>query len=174
MFGASAGESNSGGSDNTFVGSRSAQFNSTGSGNAFVGTETGQFNNGSENTFIGHSAGKTFSGGNNNTLVGAGTVASNGVQNATAIGNHSVALQSDTLILGGVNGINGGKSVNVGIGTAQPATRLEVGGGDIYLSSAGTGIILKTVQGFNCVRLSVSSSFQLSVQSVNCPGNSGF
>jgi trimeric autotransporter adhesin len=66
--------------------------------------------------------------GNNNTFLGAGTAAStNIVTNATAVGSNAAVTQSNSLVLGSINGINGAtSSVSVGIGTASPTGTLDV------------------------------------------------
>jgi parallel beta-helix repeat protein len=57
---------------------------------------------------------------------------------------------------------------NVGIGTFTPTTRLQVSGGDVSITSAGNGLILKS-SGGNCFRLTVSDSGVLSTAAVGCP-----
>ncbi len=112
FYGTNAGIS-SGGSGNTFLGALAGNANSTGGGNTFVGTATAQSNStGTENTALGFSAN-----------------VSNALQNATAIGNRAFATQSNSVVLGSINGVNGSTaSTNVGIGTTAPAQRLHVVG----------------------------------------------
>lgn len=172
LVGAGAGKTNSGAS-NSYFGFNAGQFGLVGSGNSFFGAEAGSSNGFNENSFFGYAAGKDFSGGNRNTLLGAGTLATNGIQNATAVGSKAAVMQSNTVVLGAVDGLNGGTGVNVGIGTSQPATRLEVVGGDIFVASGGRGVILRTTSGFNCARLSVNDQGQLSAAVMTCPGSSG-
>ncbi|MBK6541458.1 MAG: hypothetical protein IPG10_09295 [Flavobacteriales bacterium] len=103
----------SGGSLNTFLGATAGNANSTGAGNTFVGAASGGSNStGTENTAIGFSAN-----------------VSNALTNATAVGNRALATQSNSVVLGSINGVNGSSvSANVGIGTTAPAQRLHVVG----------------------------------------------
>jgi hypothetical protein len=167
--GVGAGRTN-GGINNSYFGSNAGEFGFAGSGNSAVGAEAGLNNGFNENSFFGHAAGRDFSGGNNNTLLGAHTQATSGLQNATAIGSNASVTQSNTLVLGGVSGVNNGTSVDVGIGTTAPPSRLTVAGGDIYVANPGTGLILRTTNPFLCGRLVVSAQGQVSATMISCPG----
>jgi parallel beta-helix repeat protein len=57
---------------------------------------------------------------------------------------------------------------NVGIGTTAPGAKLQVTGGDVYVTTIGTGLILKSPNG-SCFRLTVSDSGALSTAAVTCP-----
>ena len=57
---------------------------------------------------------------------------------------------------------------NVGIGTTDPKTTLQVQTGDIYMPSAGTGIILKDDTNDACYRIKMSGGAMLN-QQVVCP-----
>src|SRR5262249_31255671 len=98
----------------------------------------GFFSTGSNNTFIGNFAGyqNANSSGDNNTLLGGGSIINSGVSNATAIGALASVTQSDSLVLGSINGVNGATAtVNVGIGTTAPAARLDVQGGNVAINN---------------------------------------
>jgi hypothetical protein len=174
IFGVNAGLQNSTGANNAYFGSYSGQFNVAGSRNSYFGTKAGLFTNGSDNAFFGHGAGENFSFGSRNAFLGAGSGAADGVFNATAIGSRAYAESSNSLILGGVDHINGGSSVNVGIGVTKPNARLEVGG-DVYISTTGVNstvagaLIMRTPSGF-CAKLAISDTLAVSASFVKCPG----
>jgi hypothetical protein len=177
VFGVAAGLQNTTGANNSYFGSYSGQFNVAGSRNSYFGSRAGLFTNGSDNAFFGYGAGENVSSGSNNTFLGAGASATAGVTNATAIGSRAFAESSNTLILGGVSSVNGGSSVNVGIGVTSPNARLEVGG-DVYISTLSTssaspgGLILRNPNGL-CARLTLNNSGALSVSGITCPGSTG-
>jgi hypothetical protein len=117
FFGAAAGDDNTTGQLNSFVGALAGSANTTGFANSFFGVQAGASNNtGSNNTLVGRSAN-----------VGAGDLT-----NATAIGAFARVDQSNSLVLGGITGVNSGTSVNVGIGTTTPAERLHVVGNGLF------------------------------------------
>jgi hypothetical protein len=59
---------------------------------------------------------------------------------------------------------------NVGIGDkVTPAARLDVFGGDIYVSSAGNGVILKSADGSICKKLTIDNSGNPVWTTVTCP-----
>ena len=57
---------------------------------------------------------------------------------------------------------------NIGIGTKEPAAKLEVAGGDIYISDIKKGIIMKSPDG-NCWRGKVDNSGKLVFNKITCP-----
>lgn len=57
---------------------------------------------------------------------------------------------------------------NVGVGTSIPGARLQVGGGDAYVSSIGSGVILRSPNG-SCFRTTVSNAGVLGTTAVACP-----
>jgi hypothetical protein len=85
-------------------------------------------------------------------------------------------LQSNSLVLGSINGVGGATSdTNVGIGTNAPRHKLEVKNGsalvtngDVIVSSPGKGVILTSPSG-NCFRLTVSDAGALSTTAITCP-----
>ena len=53
---------------------------------------------------------------------------------------------------------------NVGIGTPTPKAKLEVAGGDIAITTIGTGIILKATNGDNYYRITVDNNGKLNTE----------
>jgi hypothetical protein len=174
-FGASAGQQNSIGTDNAFFGHAAGEFNLTGSHNVYFGAGAGERGDGSDNTFLGYNAGSSLGGAHNNTVIGAGATVASGIHNATAIGSRAAATTSDTLILGGLNGVNGATPVNVGIGLGGPPSKLTVSGGDIYVIDQGHSLILRIPGTVLCSKLVVDLQGHVTGQTVSCPGdNTGF
>jgi hypothetical protein len=106
--------------------------------------------------------------GMNNTLVLDDTVAGGaygGIQ-MTKAGTTTVNIASG--VLAGPTYFNAGDQV--GIGTSAPRAKLHVAGGDVLVSSIGSGVILKSATGSTCWRLVVSDTGSLSTQPVSpCP-----
>jgi hypothetical protein len=91
--------------------------------NTALGFNALQATTGDSNTAVGSKALLTNTTGTQNTAIGyAADVSAGGLNNATAIGYAAQAGASNALVLGGITGVNGGTSVNVGIGTNAPAT----------------------------------------------------
>lgn len=131
------------GTSNTFVGSEVLGQNSddcvamgsfvgvgSGTANTIIGNGAGQLlTSGDNNTFLGRGVGSGLATGNSLTLLGANTTTTaSGLTNACAIGRAAAVGANNSLVLGGITGVNGGSSVNVGIGTTTPADRLHVVG----------------------------------------------
>jgi hypothetical protein len=152
FLGLSAGNFTMTGSGNTVTGARSLVSNTTGVYNTVDGWSALDFNTtGYLNTALGAGAGHTLSGananttGSYNTFIGAssgpGIPSSASLQNATAIGANAVVSANNALVLGSINGVNGASaSVNVGIGTSNPAQALDVVG-NVKLEGSGNGVI---------------------------------
>ena len=101
----------------------------TGINNSFFGTSAGGLNlTGNDNSFFGMNAGNAITTGGRNTLIGSfANVGANNLFNASAIGYRAFVTQSNALVLGGIDGVNGATAgTNVGIGTTSPAALLEV------------------------------------------------
>ncbi len=125
----------------------------------------------SGNTAAGTYAGHTITTGSSNTFLGyqadAGSAA---LANATAIGANAVVTASNALVLGSINGMNGATaSVKVGVGTSAPTTTLQVAGGDVSTTSAGSGLIVKSPDGTKCARIGIDNTGALVATSVTCP-----
>jgi trimeric autotransporter adhesin len=130
FFGYLSGTSVTTGLQNTYLGTRTGVLTTTGSSNTFVGTFTGErTTSGNYNVFLGLLAGNSNTTGGENTLIGTLTdVGSPNLVNATAIGANAFVTASNSLILGSINGVNGGSDTFVGIGTTDPDSRLHVAG----------------------------------------------
>ncbi|HET8677697.1 MAG TPA: tail fiber domain-containing protein, partial [Blastocatellia bacterium] len=142
FFGSSAGVLSTG-VGNSFFGERSGADNRTGFDNAFFGRSAGELNTfGDGNSFFGTNAGDSNQTGNNNTIIGyLADTGTGGLANATAIGARALVGQSNALVLGSINGVNGATAtVSVGIGTTTPSDRLHVTG-DIRVGTGTTGCV---------------------------------
>lgn len=154
------------GSNNTFAGAYSGfgeRINpanlvlNTGSNNAGLGggslynLANGNFNvaigedalfadsSGSYNAAVGNDALRNITTGSYNSGLGYSTNVSAGTfTNTTTIGAYAYATQSNSLILGGINGVNGAiANTSVGIGTTAPAARLHVADSSVLFSATG-------------------------------------
>jgi hypothetical protein len=152
MVGSYAGTATVGGLGNVFVGRRAGEANTSGDNNTYVGYYAGEAHTaGSANTLLGYHSGYTYDSGSYNTYLGAYTEGAVGIANASAIGHRAQVTQSNSLVLGGITGTNGGTDTNVGIGTTAPVARLHVGKGEVRLAN-GNG----TSTHFNYLNTSVN------------------
>jgi len=113
---------------------------------------------GSSNTAVGNFALSTNFTGFGNTAGGAAALLSNfdgklltcigyqcdvpadGLSNATAIGAYATVGESNALVLGSINGVNGAtSSTNVGIGTTTPQYTLDVNGNANFSGNVSIG-----------------------------------
>lgn len=161
---------------NSFFGHRAGQL-SNGSFNSFFGTGAG-FNNdsGSSNTFIGRNSGEANTSGSFNVTLGEfANFGGASLTNAAAIGSKAFVAQSNSIVLGSINGVNGATAdTNVGIGTTTPANKLHVNGtirvtnGAVYITNPNTVII--TSPNGACWGITVNNSGALATFPVNpCP-----
>jgi len=60
----------------------------------------------------------------------------------------------------------GGK---VGIGTEYPKAQLQVENGDVYASTAGQGLIVRSPDGTKCARIGIDNAGALAVVALACP-----
>ena len=125
------------GLNNIFAGSTAGASNTSGDENSFFGVSAGNNNlDGHFNSFVGVGAGFGNTAGNRNTALGyLATFGSNSLTNATAIGAQARVNQSNSLVLGSVNGVNSATAnTNVGIGINAPSATLHV---VAYTNSSG-------------------------------------
>jgi hypothetical protein len=123
------------------------------------------------------SSGITNTTGSNNTALGFQADVSAGITNATALGNLAKVTQSNSLVLGSINGVNGATAdTTVGIGTTTPNTnsKLHVNGtvrvtnGAVYITNPNTVII--TSPNGACWGITVGNTGTLATFPVNpCP-----
>jgi subtilisin-like proprotein convertase family protein len=155
---------------NTAVGHQAGINTTNGTHNVIVGRDA-FYNNtsGSNNTSVGFAALGANTTGTGNTALGyQANVASGALTNATAIGANALVSQSNSLVLGSINGVNGATSgTKVGIGTAAPTELLDVNGEARVRNLEGAGFrqIYADSQG----KLMVNSIEVLASQS-NAPG----
>ncbi len=57
---------------------------------------------------------------------------------------------------------------NLGIGTADPASRLQVADGDVFIENINNGVIMKSPNG-NCWRLTMNNDGSLKTTAISCP-----
>jgi len=196
FVGNSAGENNTTGGSNTFFGSNAGKLNITGSNNTIIGKSASvSATNLTNATAIGANA--VVSQNNSLVLgdfgvnVGIGTSAptatltvatsSNSTTENTATFKAPNIGPNQSHIHYGTNGdwfvrsaAVAGKVVlqdsggSVGVGTAAPKSKLEVAGGDVYLSNSANGVILKSPNG-QCWRVTVGNTGTLTSTAITCP-----
>ena len=113
---------------NTAIGNFALGERESGNENTAVGGGSLWNTNNNANTGIGSLAGFTNIAGTKNVFLGANSdaLASN-LTNASAIGANAYVGQSNSMVLGSINGVNGAMaSVNVGIGTIAPDSTFSV------------------------------------------------
>ncbi len=186
--------------DNTAIGWNALSGNFNGIDNYAGGSQAldGNFQ-GSYNTGVGMLTLHWNGNGNYNSALGykAGTdIASSALTNTTAIGALADVTQSNSMVLGAINGVNGSTvDTNVGIGTTAPAFKLHVGTGNndfrvegppqftlnpVMASFGGAGdfaidapgiyggrFIVKDGGVSNLIRVGIGTAFPDSVLSVN-------
>jgi hypothetical protein len=143
----------------------------SGSRNVIAGAlAASMFTSGTENTILGNNAAPSNFSDSYNTYLGASADSMDGISNGTAIGHRAYVGQSNAVILGGITDVNGGTDTKVGIGTTTPKRTLDVAKGDIYVSTAGKGILLKSPDGNTCKLVTLDNSGNLVTSSaVTCP-----
>lgn len=138
FFGYGSGHFNTVGANNSFFGASAGYNNDQGGNNTYLGASAGFNSFGSlanGNTFVGVSAGSANTSGRGNTMLGfqANSPFPSTIINATAIGSNAFVTQSNSLVLGSINGTNNATAdTNVGIGTSAPTERLHVVGNGLF------------------------------------------
>ncbi|MCP4088970.1 MAG: hypothetical protein GY746_04170, partial [Gammaproteobacteria bacterium] len=116
---------------NVANGAEALYSNTTGIGNVANGNRALYSNTEGEfNVAYGYQTLMKNTTGSNNTAIGYNAdVSAIGLTNATAIGANAYASQSNTIVLGSINGVNTATAdTKVGIGTSAPAAKLHVVG----------------------------------------------
>ena len=159
-------------------------FNTSGNGNTAMGASSLAYVTGSYNTGVGFYAGTPTTvietaTGSANTFLGYVTTygPQTNLNNATAVGAYAEVDASNAMVLGSIQGVNGCggaefpqcASVNVGIGTTAPTTTLQVAGGDMSTTTAGSGLIAKSPDGTKCARIGIDNTGAIVATSVTCP-----
>ena len=148
-FGMNALTSNSTGHMNTSIGAYSLFSNTVANGNVAIGESALYLNtSGLYNTAVGRAALLNNITGERNTAIGEGAEVSVGnLSFATAIGSRAYVEQSNSLVLGSINGVNGALvDINVGIGTTKPDSKLHIQNGKIKIvdGTQATGYVLSS------------------------------
>jgi len=123
--------SNTAGGYNASTGGYALYNNTIGSYNSALGYNALNSNTtGFLNTAVGINAGHNNVTGFGNTFIGCfSKAATDDLTNVTAIGGFALVGSSNSMVLGGISGVNGATATtNVGIGTSYPTARLDVVG----------------------------------------------
>jgi len=127
VFGASAYQANTTGSNSVVVGNQAGYTNSTGIQNVFIGTQAGYAATGRDSTFVGTGAGGAITSGTNNTIIGQYDGNGDGLDIRTA-SNYAVISDGDgNRLLSTANGyslaLDGGAVPQTGTGITFPASQ---------------------------------------------------
>jgi hypothetical protein len=166
FFGYQAGLANINGGANAFFGYQAGKANTSGGNNEFFGFQAGAGNtSGGGNAFFGQAAGANNGTGTRNTMIGnQADVGANNLNNATAVGSQALVSQSNSLVLGAINGVNGATAdTSVGIGTTSPTFKLQV------IDPSNTGLRVQTAgSGGTVASFGGTGDFQ-----IDAPGTAG-
>ena len=163
FFGSISGGFNTTGARNSFFGVASGGSNSTGLSNSAFGTFAGSNNTtGNNNSFFGSDSGGSNTAESNNTFLGSLSNGAAGITNATAVGFKASVTQSNSIVLGSINGVNNATAnTRIGIGTTAPARHLHIFGAsdqEIAIQSSDAGGRMWTLQSS---RGTASGNFQI-------------
>ena len=125
FFGASCAFNITAASRNSGFGHNALASLSTGNDNIAIGQNTATaLNSGNQNVIIGRNAGNGLTGGNDNICLGFQSNIGATNNNTIAIGSNAIITQSNSMLLGAVNGtgITNGTYMHVGINTNTPGT----------------------------------------------------
>ncbi len=138
------------GSNNTAIGFSALAGNEDGNSNTAIGYQSLENNNhGVGNTAVGERALRRNQDGNDNSAFGrSADMGTTDLTNAAAIGSRARVDCSNCMVLGSISGVNGALAdVNVGIGTTNPTSKLEVSGKtQTDQLQVGTGTVLSNIQ----------------------------
>lgn len=114
-------------------------YTANGSYNVAIGNNTLTSTSGNSNTAVGYNAGISNSTGSRNTFLGdSANVTTAGLTNSTSIGWNARVGQSNSIVLGSVQGSNGATATpRVGIGTTAPARALHIANDTLGLRYEG-------------------------------------
>jgi endosialidase-like protein len=174
LLGTGLGQFLTSGAENTFIGTAAGNLTNTGSFNTFVGGSAGAATqSGQANSFFGIQAGFQNTIGSNNSAFGAGAnMSSASLINATAIGARAQVSQSNSLILGSINNVNGATAnTNIGIGTTAPAERLHVVGNGLFSGNLTVGGTLNATLPAGSGNYIQNTTAQQASSSFNISGN---
>ena len=162
------------GASNVAVGGDALAINSTGSYNTAVGREAlTDSTTGVQNTALGNAALFYNTTGSFNTGLGTSAGPSSAhpdLNNATAVGALSEVDESNAMVLGSINGVNGATAdTSVGIGTTAPATTLDVEGTAPAL--VGPILLLKNKAPIQSGSLGNSVDFRFAIDGGSSAGN---